>query len=196
MAKAKSKTGKPSRGPSRKREARSGRKLKVFRTPIGFHDAYVAAPSMKAALEAWGSATNLFAAGAAEVVTDPELMREPLARPGEVIRKARGTDAEHVRALGKSEKKDRPTPDPSRSREGRKKTPRPSSARVEKAEAAVEDAEARHRAALDGLRAEEQAIEQRRQKLEQERRAERERLDRALDTAREHYRKALAEWAG
>jgi hypothetical protein len=28
-------------------------KLKVFRTPIGFHDAYVAAPSQKAALEAW-----------------------------------------------------------------------------------------------------------------------------------------------
>jgi hypothetical protein len=28
------------------------RKLKVFRTPIGFHDAYVAAPSRKAALEA------------------------------------------------------------------------------------------------------------------------------------------------
>ena len=28
------------------------RKLKVFRTPTGFHDAYVAAPSRKAALEA------------------------------------------------------------------------------------------------------------------------------------------------
>jgi hypothetical protein len=28
-------------------------KLKVFRTPIGFHDAYVAAPSKKAALAAW-----------------------------------------------------------------------------------------------------------------------------------------------
>ena len=30
-------------------------KLKVYRTPIGFHDAYVAAPSQKAALDAWGS---------------------------------------------------------------------------------------------------------------------------------------------
>lgn len=29
------------------------RKLKVFCTPIGFHDAYVAAPSQKAALEVW-----------------------------------------------------------------------------------------------------------------------------------------------
>lgn len=170
-------------------------KLKVFRTPIGFHDAYVAAPSMKAALEAWGSGTNLFAAGAAEVVTDPELMRQPLDRPGEVIRKARGTDAEHVKALGASGKKDRPSPDPSRVREGRTKA-RPSSAAMEKAEAAVEAAEERHRAALDGLRTEERAIEERRRKLEQERRAEREELDRALDEARERYREALGEWAG
>ena len=36
-------------------------KLKVFRTPIGFHDAYVAAPSQKAALEAWGADSNIFA---------------------------------------------------------------------------------------------------------------------------------------
>ena len=50
-------------------------KLKVFRTPIGFHDAYVAAPSQKAALEAWGSDSNLFAAGVAELVTDAELMQ-------------------------------------------------------------------------------------------------------------------------
>jgi hypothetical protein len=39
------------------------RKLKVFCTAIGFHDAYVAAPSMKAALEAWGADVSLFAAG-------------------------------------------------------------------------------------------------------------------------------------
>jgi len=47
--------------------------LKVFRTPIGFHDAYVAAPSQKAALEAWGTDTNLFEAGAAELDTEPKL---------------------------------------------------------------------------------------------------------------------------
>ncbi len=60
-------------------------KLKVFRTPIGFHDAYVAAPSQKAALEAWGADGNLFAQGIAEQVTDPELMEEPLASPGKVL---------------------------------------------------------------------------------------------------------------
>ena len=79
-----------------------GKKLKVFRTPIGFHDAYVAAPSMKAALEAWGSGTNLFTQGAAELVTDPKLTKAPLARPGEVVRVLRGSEGEQIRALGKS----------------------------------------------------------------------------------------------
>ena len=77
------------------------RKLKVFRTTIGFHDAYVAAPSMKAALAAWGADSNLFAQGIAEAVTDPELMTEALARPGEVIRRARGNVGDHLKAVGK-----------------------------------------------------------------------------------------------
>lgn len=74
-------------------------KLKVFRTPAGFHDAYVAAPSQKAALKAWGSDADLFARGIAEVVTDEALTREPLERPGEVIKRARGTAAEHMASL-------------------------------------------------------------------------------------------------
>ena len=60
-------------------------KLKVYRTPIGFHDAYVAAPSQKAALKAWGADADLFARGVAEMVTDESLLAEPLARPGEVV---------------------------------------------------------------------------------------------------------------
>ena len=75
------------------------RKLKVFRTPIGFHDAYVAASSRKAALAAWGADADLFARGVAEEVTDPTLTAAPLARPGEVVRVVRGTMAEHLAAL-------------------------------------------------------------------------------------------------
>lgn len=187
--------------------------LKVFRTPIGFHDAFVAAPSQKAALEAWGSESNLFAAGVAEQVTDPALMKAALARPGEVVRVLRGSVDEQVAALGKV---DRPTPSPSRSREGSRKesrsrprergkkaasredqgAPRPSRAAVDKAEAAVTRAEARHRAALDKLRAEEAALQKRRRALEDKQRAERETLDAALEAARERYRQAMADWAG
>src|SRR4051794_30850602 len=66
------------------------RPLKVFRTPVGFYDAVVAAPSQKAALAAWGTTTNLFASGDACAVGDPALQSEALAHPGEVIKKPRG----------------------------------------------------------------------------------------------------------
>ena len=75
--------------------------LNVFRTPIGFHDAYVAAPSQKAALEAWGADANLFARGEAEEVTEPKLAKAPLERPGEVVKVLRGTRAQQLAALGK-----------------------------------------------------------------------------------------------
>ena len=71
-------------------------KLKVYRTPIGFHDAYVAAPSQKSALEAWGSDADLFSRGIAEVVTDEELAREPLAKPGVIIKRLRGSVDEQL----------------------------------------------------------------------------------------------------
>lgn len=86
-------------------------KLKVFRTPTGFHDAYVAAPSQKAALKAWGTEHDLFARGIAEKVDNPELMREPLSQPGVIIRRLRGTMSEQIAALPKSKpaKKRSPT---------------------------------------------------------------------------------------
>lgn len=71
-------------------------KLKVFRTPAGFHDAYVAALSQKAALKAWGSDADLFARGIADKVTDPKLMKEPLAKPGVVIKVSRGSAGDHL----------------------------------------------------------------------------------------------------
>jgi hypothetical protein len=182
-------------------KARQAR-LKVFRTPIGFHDAYVAAPSQKAALEAWATGTNLFAAGAAELVTDPKLTKEALARPGEVIRVVRGTADEHVRALGKaktkggSRTKSGMTKEASERAAGKARGPRPSPAAVERAEKALERAEGRQRAELDKLRAEQQAIERRRREIEREHRGERDKLRRAVDEARESYQAAMEDWAG
>ena len=174
----------------------ASKKLKVFRTPIGFHDAYVAAPSQKAALEAWGAGTNLFAAGAAELVTDPKLTKEPLAHPGQVIRRVRGSEDEHVRALD-----DSPRPGKGRSKgeqaqpKRQKRGPRPSRAAVDKAEKALAIAEERHRKAVAKLKAEEDKIEQRRRELESKQRGERDGLAQSIDEARERYRKAMADWA-
>ena len=100
----------------------------------GFHDAYVAVPSRAAALRAWGATTDLFAMDAAEQVTDPNLMAEPLARPGEVIKHVRGSDEEHLAAAGpatKAKVADPATP---------KAKPRPSRASLEKAERRLDDA--------------------------------------------------------
>src|SRR5690349_1586468 len=75
------------------------RKLKVFRTSTGFHDAYVAAPSRKAALAAWGADADLFARGVAEEVSDTKLAKAALERPGEVIRLSRGDLSAQLKAL-------------------------------------------------------------------------------------------------
>lgn len=80
------------------------RSLKVFRTSIGFEDAYIAAPSQRAALGAWGAERNLFAQGMAEVVNDPKLAAPALERPGTVLRVPRGTTAEHLAAATKDAK--------------------------------------------------------------------------------------------
>lgn len=110
-------------------------KLKVYRTVAGFHDAYVAAPSQKAALAAWGSDANLFSRGVAEEVTEPALTKEPLAHPGEVVRKLRGTAEEQMAALPADKPKRKAAPAPARK-------PRPSRGKLEAAEAALKEAEA------------------------------------------------------
>jgi hypothetical protein len=175
-------------------------KLKVFRTPIGFHDAYVAAPSKKAALEAWGTQTNLFSSGTAEEITDPELIKEPLARPGEVIKTLRGTEAEQIRALASApaKAKRRNAADDGRAdpaAKPAKRKPRPSRAAVDQAEQALEHAEERSREALAKLNVEEKALELRRRELEQKQRSEHDRLQKKLEEARDAYRAAMARWA-
>jgi colicin import membrane protein len=67
------------------------RKLKVYQTALGFFDQAVAVPSMKAALEAWGSNSNLFHQGAARETDDPEIVAATMAKPGVVLRRAVGS---------------------------------------------------------------------------------------------------------
>ena len=69
-------------------------RLKVFRTHLGFYDVVVAAPSQKAALEAWGAGSNLFAHGFASIVADPELAKAALRKPGVVLKRQFGSKGE------------------------------------------------------------------------------------------------------
>lgn len=193
------------------------RALKVFRTPIGFHDAYVAAPTKKAALEAWGSTHDLFARGIAEIVTDPALTEEPLASPGKVIKRSRGTTAEQIAALPAVERPDRARsadedePDRSVSAKGKPKSskgktppkpkakpkpppPRPSPDALEAAEAELETAKRRHEEDDRALAREQAALDRQRRDLERTQAAERAKLQAAVDRADTAYAAALKRW--
>lgn len=67
------------------------RKLKSYVTAIGFFEEAVAAPSMKAALEAWGSEHNLFQQGFAQETDDPAIIAATLEQPGLVLKRPIGS---------------------------------------------------------------------------------------------------------
>jgi hypothetical protein len=67
------------------------RKLKVYQTSLGFFDQAIAAPSMKAALEAWGADSNLFHQGAARESDDPDVIAATMAKPGVVLKRPVGS---------------------------------------------------------------------------------------------------------
>ena len=159
------------------------RKLKVFRTPIGFHDAYVAASSRKAALAAWGSDKDLFARGAAEEVTDPALTKEPLAAPGTVVRKLRGTAEEQLASGSK----------PAGKRAAKAK-PKPRRDALDAAETALAAAEAAHEAAERKLADEARQLARELEALRKANAAEATKLERARAAAARKYEAALERW--
>lgn len=67
------------------------RKLKTYQTSLGFFDLAIAAPSMKAALEAWGADSNLFHQGFAKESEDPDVIEATMAAPGVVLRRPVGS---------------------------------------------------------------------------------------------------------
>ena len=171
-------------------------KLKVFRTPIGFHDAYVAVASQKAALEAWGADGNLFAQGIAEQVDDPKLMKEPLANPGKVIKCVRGSAEEHVAALERTERKPKPKAEESEaaSKPKVKPKPRPGRDELDAAEHALEKAEKKQRKKLAELDEKVRELERKRRDLQRRHEAERDELAGKRDRARAAYERAMEKW--
>ena len=185
-----------------------GPKLKVYRLPIGFHDAYVAAPSQKAAIEAWGSDKDVFTRRQAELVEDPALTKAPLAEPGKVIKRLRGTAEEQVAALGETAAREEPparkgkkagkaekkAAKPAKPPKPKKMKPRPSRAELDEAESALEEAEARHQEALRTIRDREAALAKERKALEKAQAREREALETRREKAEAAYDKALRKW--
>jgi hypothetical protein len=171
-------------------------KLKVFRTPIGFHDAYIAAPSQKAAMQAWGTDKDLFARGEAELVTDPALTAEPLASPGKVIKRLRGTAAEHIASLPDEKPAGRPKKTKAAPKEQSERGPRPSREELEAAERALADAERRHTQQLEELAEREAELARGRRALAKAQSDEMARLERERDKAAAEFEKAMRCWRG
>lgn len=164
-------------------------KLKVYRTPIGFHDAYVAATSQKAALDAWGADVNLFARGVAEQVDDPAFTADALAQPGTVIKKLRGTLEEQLSALP-SDAAAKPAAKPRRAR----KAPRPSRDNLDRAEAELKALRERQAEEEKELRRREAALAAERLDLQDRHREELASIKVELETARNSYATAVENW--
>jgi hypothetical protein len=161
------------------------RKLKVFRMPIGFEDAYVAAPSRKAALEAWGAEHDQFARGVAEEVTDAALMREPLAQPGQVIRKSRGDLAKQLKSLPRTTGKPAAKAPPIKKS---KPKPQPRRDRLDAAEQALEAARKQAQVDVDKLERQLTAVRAKHDKAVTV-------LARKRDAERKRYSDALKAWS-
>jgi hypothetical protein len=174
-------------------------RLKVYRTAIGFHDAYVAAPSQKAALEAWGASNNLFAIGGAEVVTDPELTAEPLANPGTVIKRSRGSLRDHLSAAGQSAGQSagkRAAGSKPRRGAAPAKAPRPRPDRkgLDEAEAALQAAQREAEAELAEMARREAELRRERERLEARHRRAIAKCEQQVERARTRYERALERW--
>jgi hypothetical protein len=153
-------------------DAHMVRKLKTYQTSLGFFEQAIAAPSMKAALEAWGADSNLFHQGAAKESTDTEVIAATMNKPGIVLKRPVGSDgpfgehAELPKSLGQ---------------DGRKKPARKPAAKAKNSPARPDKAADRKAA---------RAYEQERQRREREeaeeeaaREKERERRQKAVDIA-------------
>jgi hypothetical protein len=157
------------------------RKLKTYQTSLGFFEQAIAAPSMKAALEAWGADSNLFHQGAAKESTDPDVIAATMAKPGVVLKRPVGSDgpfgehAELPKNLG---------------HDGRKKPAQKPSAKAKNSSAQPDD-----RKAAQAYERERQRREREEAKEEAARQKQRERQQQAVVKAQAALDKAEQEHA-
>ena len=143
------------------------RKLKTYQTSIGFYDLAIAAPSMKAALEAWGAGSNLFHQGAARETDDPAVVDAAMAKPGVVLKRPAGSNGRFA--------EDAELPDVEAETRGAKKR-RPPASRKRPA-AAISDKHARQAAAaFERQQKQRDARHRKEEALREKERARREKL--------------------
>jgi hypothetical protein len=148
-------------------------KLKTYQTSLGFFEQAIAAPSMKAALEAWGADSNLFLQGAAKESHDPDVIAATMAKPGVVLKRPVGSDGpfgEHAELPKNLDQNNR------------KKRAHKSSAKAKKS--SVPQDKAAYRKAAQAYERERQRHEREEAKEEAARQKERERRQHAVAKAK------------
>ncbi|MEA2896571.1 MAG: hypothetical protein QOJ84_2186 [Bradyrhizobium sp.] len=158
------------------------RKLKTYQTSLGFFDLAIAAPSMKAALEAWGADSNLFHQGVAKESDDPDVVTATIAKPGVILKRPVGSNGpfrEHA---------DLPRLSGNETGHGRAKA----RAKPKRRPTGKADDKAARRAAVEYEKAE-RLRESERRKEDSARQKERERRQRAVAKAQEALEKAKRE---
>ena len=118
------------------------RTLKTYVTTSGFFDLAVAAPSMKAALEIWGSTSNLFQQGFARETSDADVVKATQEHPGIVLKRPVGSkgafkenaELPELSVLQNAIKRKRPAEPPKKkAAESKPKPAKPDSAATRKA---------------------------------------------------------------
>jgi hypothetical protein len=160
------------------------RKLKTYQTSLGFFEQVIAAPSMKAALKAWGADSNLFHQGAAKESTDPDVVAATMAKPGVVLKRPVGSDGPFGEHADLPKNLDRGE---------RKKPAHKPSAKVKKSSAPPDKAE--DRKAAQAYERERQRREREEAKEEAAKQKERERRQQAVAKAQAALAKAEREHA-
>ena len=173
------------------------RKLKTYQTSLGFYDQAVAAPSMKAALDAWGARSNLFHQGAAKETDDPDIVAATMASPGVVLRRPVGSDGpftEHTALptdLADDEAKPKSKPKSKSKSKAKSKPKKPPAKAARKPSRKLDDQQGRKAAAA--FEKEERRREVERRKEEAARAKERARRDKAVASAQAALDKARRE---
>ncbi len=152
------------------------KKLKTYLTDSGFFQLAVAAPSMQAALRAWGMTHNVFADGLAKETKDARIIEAATAQPGVVLRRPLGSKT----AFSTDAKLPKVKP----SKLPRNRAPRADASAVKKAQAALDAARKSHRATMQSIEDEIEGAKQRAKSENTDRTAEEKRLKAALAAAR------------
>jgi colicin import membrane protein len=154
------------------------RKLKTYITDVGFYQLAVAAPSMKAALEAWEMKYNVFQEGLAKETHDAAIVAAAEAAPGKVLKRPIGTKGAFKKNPTLPKVKTSPKQEMA---QAKRKT---NEAAVLRAEAALRLAEAGHQKATRALAQEREALDERANKEDERWRLKKEKLERAIEDAK------------